>query len=53
MPSGRERVLADAAARGIPVELGEHGLSVFVDVDALVAGLGAVMADITDPALVS
>jgi hypothetical protein len=27
---------------------GEHGLSVFVDADALIAGLGATVADISD-----
>ena len=30
---------------------GEHGLSVFVDADALIAGLGATVADISDPVI--
>jgi Cys-tRNA(Pro)/Cys-tRNA(Cys) deacylase len=28
---------------------GQHGYSAFVDADALVASLGAVVADISDP----
>ncbi|KRE80324.1 hypothetical protein ASG71_06155 [Arthrobacter sp. Soil763] len=44
-------VYADAAVAGrrISVGAGEHGYSAFVDADALVAALGAVVADITEP----
>jgi Cys-tRNA(Pro)/Cys-tRNA(Cys) deacylase len=34
--------------RRVAMGAGEHGLSVFVDADALVSGLGAVLADISD-----
>ena len=35
--------------RRVSMGAGEHGLSVFVDADALIAGLGATVADISDP----
>jgi Cys-tRNA(Pro) deacylase len=35
--------------RRVSLGAGEHGLSVFVDADQLIAGLGATVADITDP----
>jgi len=38
-----------AAGRRIALGAGEHGYSAFVDADALVAGLNATVADITDP----
>ena len=43
-------VFVDAAVQGRRVSLGagEHGLSLFVDADALVAGLDATYADISD-----
>lgn len=43
-------VYVDAALVGRRVSMGagEHGLSVFVDADALIAGLGATVADISD-----
>lgn len=37
------------AGRRVSMGAGEHGLSVFVDADALIAGLGATVADISDP----
>lgn len=42
---------ADASIIGRRVSLGagEHGLSLFVDADALIAALGATVADITEP----
>lgn len=44
-------VYADEGMRGRRVSLGagEHGHSLFVDADALIAALGATVADITDP----
>ncbi len=44
-------VYADASIVGRRVSLsaGEHGLSLFVDADGLVAALGATVADITEP----
>ncbi|WP_445153677.1 aminoacyl-tRNA deacylase [Arthrobacter sp. Hor0625] len=44
-------VYADAAVAGrrISMGAGEHGYSAFVDADALVAALDAVVADITEP----
>jgi Cys-tRNA(Pro) deacylase len=36
--------------RRVSMGAGEHGLSLFVDADALVAGLGATVADISEPA---
>lgn len=44
-------VYADASMLGRRVSLGagEHGLSLFVDADELVAALGATVADITEP----
>lgn len=44
-------VYADStiAGRRISMGAGEHGYSAFVDADALVAALGAVVADITEP----
>ncbi|MGE3194373.1 MAG: aminoacyl-tRNA deacylase [Microbacteriaceae bacterium] len=43
-------VYVDARLVGKRVSMGagEHGLSVFVDADALIAGLGATVADISD-----
>lgn len=43
-------VYVDAALVGRRVSMGagEHALSVFVDADALIAGLGATVADISD-----
>jgi Cys-tRNA(Pro)/Cys-tRNA(Cys) deacylase len=35
--------------RRVSMGAGEHGLSVFVDADQLIAGLGATVADISDP----
>ncbi|MEO5921067.1 MAG: YbaK/EbsC family protein [Pseudolysinimonas sp.] len=35
--------------RRVSMGAGEHGLSVFVDADHLIAGLGATVADISDP----
>jgi Cys-tRNA(Pro) deacylase len=35
--------------RRVSMGAGEHGLSVFVDADELIAGLGATVADISDP----
>lgn len=35
--------------RRVSLGAGEHGLSLFVDADALIAGLGATVADISDP----
>ena len=45
-------VYADStiAGRRISMGAGEHGYSAFVDADALTAALGAVVADITEPA---
>ena len=45
-------VYADRSITGRRISLGagEHGYSAFVDADALVAALDAVVADITDPA---
>ena len=45
-------VYADASITGrrISMGAGEHGYSAFVDADALTAALGAVVADITEPA---
>ena len=37
------------AGRRVSMGAGEHGLSVFVDADALIAGLDATVADISDP----
>ena len=44
-------VVADAAIAGRRVALGagEHGLSMFVDADALTAALDATVADISEP----
>jgi len=44
-------VYADTSMTGRRVSLGagEHGLSLFVDADELVAALGATVADITEP----
>lgn len=44
-------VYADSSIVGRRVSLGagEHGLSLFVDADELVAALGATVADITEP----
>ncbi len=44
-------VYADERMLGKRVSLGggEHGVTLFVDADALVAALGATVADITDP----
>lgn len=44
-------VYADTSMLGRRVSLGagEHGLSLFVDADELVAALGATLADITEP----
>lgn len=44
-------VIADATIPGRTVSMGagEHGYSLFVDADALIAGFGATVADITDP----
>ena len=41
---------ATLVGRRVSMGAGEHGLSVFVDADALIAGLGATVADISDPA---
>ena len=38
------------AGRRVSMGGGEHGVTVFVDADALVAGLHATLADISDPA---
>jgi prolyl-tRNA editing enzyme YbaK/EbsC (Cys-tRNA(Pro) deacylase) len=45
-------VYADAtiAGRRISMGVGQHGYSAFVDADALTTALGAVVADISDPA---
>jgi prolyl-tRNA editing enzyme YbaK/EbsC (Cys-tRNA(Pro) deacylase) len=45
-------VYADAtiAGRRISMGAGQHGYSAFVDADALTTALGAVVADISDPA---
>jgi Cys-tRNA(Pro)/Cys-tRNA(Cys) deacylase len=40
---------ATLAGRRVSMGAGEHGLSVFVEADALIAGLGATVADISDP----
>ncbi|HTL40042.1 MAG TPA: YbaK/EbsC family protein [Pseudolysinimonas sp.] len=37
--------------RRVSMGAGEHGLSMFVDADELIAGLGATVADISDPVL--
>ncbi len=44
-------VIADetVAGRTVSMGAGEHGYSLFVDADALVAGFAATVADITDP----
>lgn len=44
-------VYADAAVAGrrISMGAGEHGVSAFVDSDALIAALGATVADISEP----
>ncbi|BDZ53246.1 aminoacyl-tRNA deacylase [Agromyces marinus] len=44
-------VVADAsiAGRRVSMGAGEHGRSLFVDADALIAALDATVADITDP----
>ncbi|MBO9577979.1 MAG: YbaK/EbsC family protein [Microbacteriaceae bacterium] len=44
-------VYADSSMLGRRVSLGagEHGLSLFVDADQLIAALGATVADITEP----
>ena len=44
-------VVADATIPGRTVSMGagEHGYSLFVDADALIAAFGATVADITDP----
>ncbi|MGO4535366.1 aminoacyl-tRNA deacylase [Leifsonia sp. 2MCAF36] len=44
-------VVADAtiAGRTVSMGAGEHGYSLFVDADALVAAFSATVADITDP----
>lgn len=43
-------VFADSsiAGRRVSMGAGEHGYSLFVDADALIAGLGATVADISD-----
>ena len=45
------RVIADAtiAGRTIAMGAGEHGYSLFVSADAVIAAYGATVADITDP----
>lgn len=40
---------ATIAGRRVSMGAGEHGVSVFVDADQLIAGLGATVADISDP----
>ena len=40
---------ATLVGRRVSMGAGEHGLSVFVDADQLIAGLGATVADISDP----
>ena len=44
-------VIADETVTGRTVSMGagEHGYSLFVDADALLAGFAATVADITDP----
>lgn len=44
-------VVADetVAGRTVSMGAGEHGYSLFVDADALIAGFAATLADITDP----
>lgn len=44
-------VIADetVAGRTVSMGAGEHGYSLFVDADALLAGFAATVADITDP----
>jgi len=44
-------VVADATMLGRTVSMGagEHGYSLFVDADALIAAFAAIVADITDP----
>lgn len=44
-------VVADERLRGLRVSMGagEHGRSLFVAADALLAALGAIVADITEP----
>lgn len=44
-------VIADAtiAGRSVSIGGGAHGVAVTVDADALVAALGAIVADVTDP----
>lgn len=44
-------VYADSAVAGHRISLGagEHGVSAFVDSDALIAALGAIVADISEP----
>jgi Cys-tRNA(Pro)/Cys-tRNA(Cys) deacylase len=44
-------VIADTTVAGRTVSMGagEHGYSLFVDADALIAGFDATLADITDP----
>jgi len=40
---------ATLVGRRVSMGAGEHGLSVFVDADALITGFGATVADISDP----
>ena len=40
---------ATLVGRRVSMGAGEHGVSVFVDADQLIAGLGATVADISDP----
>jgi hypothetical protein len=44
-------VIADTTVAGRTVSMGagEHGYSLFVDADVLLAGFAATLADITDP----
>jgi len=53
-PFGSEHswpVLADVTITGRPISMGAgaHGVAVTVDADAMVAALGAELADVTDP----
>ncbi len=41
---------ATLVGRRVSMGAGQHGLSLFVDADELIAGLGATVADISDPA---
>ena len=48
---GRSTSMRRSSGRRVSMGAGERGLSVFVDADALIAGLGATVADIWDPGL--